>query len=527
VTVVSNEGQAFPILNSGLFASQGDILPELPTETHVYSQHSYLHAMNHLSESIHRAQIANVGADISSNAGPAFPVPNAKHNTGLPRRRSRYSIRSSRNFASPIFIPIQADSELNPMQRWQESPPEDEPASRSAIIRALRSSEGSNIAGSQDAFGGYRRPASLASSNSDTSFSSHQSIRSTRSEASSATQDSYKPQRHQNRVRKTGKRRTATEDGANRPFCCTFCCDKFKSKYDWARHEKSLHLNLEGWVCAPHGGCPISPLTGRHHCVFCYCLEPSLGHLDEHNYGPCSKLRRTFRRKDHLVQHLRLAHRLDTLPVLDEWKTGSPIVISRCGFCDHRLESWEERVEHLAAHFKKGLTMSNWHGDHDFEPTVAAQVTNAVPPYLLASESISMVPFSATSYNSKDHLAQISSRADGASITGEGVPRETESHEKNESTAMLTSSLEQLQTCDVPLNTFLEVVTMHLGQFARQNMSQGIVPTDEMFQREARRVLYDSDDPWNQTFADNPEWISNFRRNHCRNDDPSIEPGGS
>jgi hypothetical protein len=109
---------------------------------------------------------------------------------------------------------------------------------------------------------------------------------------------------------------------------------------------------------------------------------------------------------------------------------------------------------------------------------------------------------------------------------GERGPRETESHERDESTSMLTSFLEQLQTCDVPLNTFLEVVTMHLGQFARQNMSQGIVPTDEMFQREARRVLYDSDDPWNQTFADNPELISNFRRNHCRKDDPSIEPGG-
>lgn len=187
-------------------------------------------------------------------------------------------------------------------------------------------------------------------------------------------------QRHQNRVRKTGKRRTATEDGANQPFCCTFCCDKFKSKYDWARHEKSLHLNLEDWVCAPRGGCPISTLTGRQHCVFCYCLEPSFDHLDEHNYGPCSKIRRTFRTKDHLVQHLRLAHRLDTLPVPDKWKTGSSIVTSRCGFCDHRLQSWEERVEHLAAHFKKGLTMSNWHGDHDFKPAVAAQVTNAVPP---------------------------------------------------------------------------------------------------------------------------------------------------
>ncbi|KAJ5305126.1 uncharacterized protein N7443_004786 [Penicillium atrosanguineum] len=519
-TIDPHERQSFPAVNSGLFASQADVPLALPTETDLHSQHSYLDSMNHLTESIHRAHL--------EHAGPNFPVPNAAPNTGLPRRRSRYLIRSSQSSGSPIFIPSQADSDLNPMQRWQESPPEDEPASRSAIISALRSSERRDMKiGSHGAFNGYRRPASLASSNSDTSFSSHQSIRSTRSEASSATQESQKTQRrNQNRVRKTGKRRTAAKDDTNRPFCCTFCCDKFKSKYDWVRHEKSLHLNLEGWVCAPHGGFPISPLTGRQHCVFCYCLEPSLEHLDEHNYGPCSRTRRTFRRKDHLVQHLRLAHRLDKLPVLDEWKTGSVEVTSRCGFCDHRLESWEERVEHLAAHFKKGLTMRHWHGDHDFEPSIAAQVMNAVPPYLLASESISMVPFSATNSNSKDHLAQISSRADGANIRAEGSPKESELQEKDESTAMLTSSLEQLQTNNVPLNTFLEVVTMHLGQFARQNMSQGIIPTDEMFQREARRVLYDSDDPWNQTFADNPEWISNFRRNHYRQNHFSMEPGG-
>ena len=505
-----------------------DVPPALPTRPSIHSQHSYLDSMNHLSESIYRAHLENVGPDDISNAGPNVPVPNANPNTGLPRRRSRYLTRSSRSSTTPLFIPHQADSDLNPMQRWQESPPEDEPASRSAIISALRSSERKDMnIGNHGAFSGHRRPASLASSNSDTSFSSHQSVRSTRSEASSATQDSHKSHyRNQSRIRKTGKRRTATKDEINRRFCCTFCCDKFKSKYDWVRHEKSLHLNLEGWVCAPHGGSPISPLTGRHHCVFCYCLEPSLEHLDGHNYGPCSKTRRTFRRKDHLVQHLRLAHRLDTLPVLDEWKTGSVKVTSRCGFCDHRLESWEERVEHLAAHFKKGLTMCHWHGDHDFEPSIAAQVMNAVPPYLLASESISMVPFSATNFNSKDHFAQISSRADGANTRMEGSPKESELQGGNESTAMLTSSLEQLQTCDVPLNTFLEVVTMHLGQFARQNMSQGIIPTDEMFQREARRVLYDSDDPWNQTFADNPEWISNFRRNHYRQNDFSMDPGG-
>jgi uncharacterized Zn-finger protein len=36
-------------------------------------------------------------------------------------------------------------------------------------------------------------------------------------------------------------------------FQCTFCTESFKVKYDWLRHEKSLHLSMEKWTCAPLG----------------------------------------------------------------------------------------------------------------------------------------------------------------------------------------------------------------------------------------------------------------------------------
>jgi len=35
-----------------------------------------------------------------------------------------------------------------------------------------------------------------------------------------------------------------------------------------------------------------------------------------------------------------------------------------------------------------------------------------------------------------------------------------------------------------------------------------------MLQQEARRILYDDDDSWNQTAADNPEWLSLFKKAH-------------
>jgi hypothetical protein len=38
------------------------------------------------------------------------------------------------------------------------------------------------------------------------------------------------------------------------------------------------------------------------------------------------------------------------------------------------------------------------------------------------------------------------------------------------------------------------------------------VPSDEELQRQARWILYDDDDPWNQTAADNEEWLKRFKR---------------
>lgn len=56
-------------------------------------------------------------------------------------------------------------------------------------------------------------------------------------------------------------------------------------------------------------------------------------------------------------------------------------------------------------------------------------------------------------------------------------------------------------------------------------MSLGVIPTDEMFQQESRRLLYDSDDPWNQTIADNSEWISAFKQQYVERTDAAESTG--
>ncbi|KAF2716993.1 hypothetical protein K431DRAFT_197664, partial [Polychaeton citri CBS 116435] len=432
----------------------------------------------------------------------------------LPRRRSRYHINRAGSATRPIMIPNMAQG---PMERWQDSPPEDEPARMSDIIKAMRNTSPIDNAGSLetgsstqlcDVSRKVRLPRSATSSISATSVSSRQSSNSTRSAMSSTINDptSSQTRRSNTRVRKTrhsDRKKVITSTEKDRIFCCTFCCDRFKSKYDWVRHEKSLHLSLDGWVCAPAGGSVLSTVTRRNHCAYCNALDPTPAHLAEHNYQPCAERSRSFRRKDHLVQHLRLAHKLETMPLIGDWKIVTDVVTSRCGFCDQRLADWKERTEHLAKHFRKGSTMEDWQGDHDFPPSIAAKVTHSLPPYLLAAQACTLVPFSATSSNTKDHEAQISTRI--------GWRIEDASRE-NEKTSGVTPK--QTKSLGSPFNNFAEALSLHLSRYARSQLSQGLMPTDEMFQQEARMVLYDCEDSWNQSIADNPIWLANFRQQH-------------
>ncbi|KAF7587832.1 hypothetical protein BBP40_006655 [Aspergillus hancockii] len=444
-----------------------------------------------------------------SNLQSAYPL-NANGSRGLPRRKSRYFLQRSGSRVTPNFIrnPFLAP---DPMQRWQNSPPEDEPASMSAIMNTLKNlppetsqSGGFDVGSSPvvqgcDPFSGFRRQTSIASSQSSAhSVSSHQSATSTRSETSKRSHNSL-PNPNK---RSAGRVRKGKIANSSRRFCCTFCCDRFKTKYDWARHEKSLHLSLERWACAPYGGSVASPLTGQRHCAYCNVLDPQPEHLEEHNYQTCLDGTRTFRRKDHLVQHLRLTHHLDVIPSIDDWKTPAPIVTSRCGFCDRKLPSWEERADHLASHFRNGSSMDDWRGDHEFPPEIAEHVTNALPPYYIGADSRCLVPFSVTNIHARDQLDQITSRLDWNSVIDNTAPND------------ITQASAYDQPSDNPLRSFLEPLAMYLGRFTRQKLEQGIVPTDEMLQQESRRLVYDCEDPWNQTIFDNPEWLAAFRRQH-------------
>lgn len=54
-----------------------------------------------------------------------------------------------------------------------------------------------------------------------------------------------------------------------------------------------------------------------------------------------------------------------------------------------------------------------------------------------------------------------------------------------------------------------------LVAFLKQQRSRGREPTDEELQRQARVTIYEFDDGWNQTVADNHEWLAAFRQRNA------------
>ncbi|KIX99933.1 uncharacterized protein Z520_04571 [Fonsecaea multimorphosa CBS 102226] len=410
-----------------------------------------------------------------------------------------------------IDIPNRVDNpditDLNPLDRWKASPPEHEPASMTAIARAVTSTPlpvrnpslpsihgsrpSSRKASSEDdsSFSMFRAPSvssfgTKESSNSDLTFASSRSNRSKGSFASS--------QDRRRRRRAPVAQRTATQQAKSRAariFQCTFCTDSFPAKYDWQRHEKSLHLALERWTCCPNGGTMTDALTGMELCVFCREPNPSTDHLESHNFTACQEKtlqERTFYRKDHLSQHLKLMHNAKVQSHMDTWKSTTNEIKSSCGFCPSKFTTWQQRADHLAAHFRNGADMSNWGGGWGFEPYVERLVENAIPPYLIGHERTTMDPYVARL------TATPSSHTDGGLTNGTSA----ESTEPDQMTrdSNCWGRLEQ-----------------ELSKFVSQQRVAGHVPSDKELQDHARFIIYEDNDPWNWTCADNQQWLDTFK----------------
>ncbi|KAI9901460.1 hypothetical protein N3K66_003277 [Trichothecium roseum] len=109
-------------------------------------------------------------------------------------------------------------------------------------------------------------------------------------------------------------------------------------------------------------------------CVFCGHECPDDEHFQTHEFELCAErpeTERTFKRKDHLWQHLYKFHGCRRwagwVPDLGRLRRRQKTLDSRCGFCQGVMSTWDDRANHLAAHFKSGLTMAQWVGNSGLE----------------------------------------------------------------------------------------------------------------------------------------------------------------
>lgn len=306
------------------------------------------------------------------------------------RRRHRLSTQSLFN-SSKVFrqgspVPRSLLDTPSPLDRWRNSPPDDEPVSAGAIARALDRSprEGSDYFGSYGSgrdgsvssasgdSGIYHRRAGKRASTTSIGPGSAKSHHSgdvpffTFSPSNSVDGDSISNKSPTTATAPGGKTHT---------FQCTFCLQSFRKRYDWVRHERSIHLpGLDSWICRV----PLPPdqsfLVWRVNqtypeCIFCGEPSPTHEHIQSHEFQTCAERptsERTFTRKDHLWQHL---HKFHHCKKWEGWKPNLALLQhkqdrlhSQCGFCNVTMNSWEERAQHLASHFRRGATMAEWTG---------------------------------------------------------------------------------------------------------------------------------------------------------------------
>ncbi|KAJ5225643.1 hypothetical protein N7468_006868, partial [Penicillium chermesinum] len=298
---------------------------------------------------------------------------------------SNFTSNSRPRAGSPLITSTL--SSLTPMERWKASPPDEDPVPESVIQDA--------IATGTDPFQLDGSVLDLLNIDGESSHlaSSVSSFGSRASETSESGSSAWSHQSGENNLpfpllpKKSASRRKRESQSEDNQYQCTFCTQSFKKRHDWARHEKSVHLRLDSWICSPN----LDELqndwsTTLAECKFCDTPLPAPAHWEEHEFDICAGKpvsERSFSRKDYLWQHLRKFHGCTKTPVpdLNAWRGTGGNVQSRCGFCDCTLSTWASRSEHLADHFRNGARMSHWVGDWGLDPTAMGALRNAVLPW--------------------------------------------------------------------------------------------------------------------------------------------------
>ncbi|KAF2102936.1 hypothetical protein NA57DRAFT_52478 [Rhizodiscina lignyota] len=116
----------------------------------------------------------------------------------------------------------------------------------------------------------------------------------------------------------------AEEPRKEQKYVCTSCDTKFIRKSDWKQHEERLHERRFQWKCPD---CNLDQLWSRNQ----------------------------------FKQHHKGAHNCENCPHADTCMISlRKRTAWGCGFCYALHTDWEERCQHVAQHFDKGMLKKDW-----------------------------------------------------------------------------------------------------------------------------------------------------------------------
>ena len=310
-----------------------------------------------------------INADIAVFSASATKSPSPKLTRSSLDSLDRTFEQSGRNSQGPVSI-----------DRYLASALEDDAVAFNVIEQAARNSQSPDtdyrslkvrkISRASSVHSGKSSVGTTVSAVTIGTCASGQSSRSFRTTASVRSSVSRVSRRGRRKLVAPTRRLSPRRHKTGQKFFCTFCCDEFFGKYEWRRHEETVHVPQKVWVCK------CAQLSVQDLCQYDLLLSPTDDHLVQHNHFSCigkPEAERTFFRKDKLIQHLRQTHRMTESAltrlkhegILDTWETelgplsrDDPAL--HCGFCGLRLQNWDVRVEHVYDHFLEGKSPVDW-----------------------------------------------------------------------------------------------------------------------------------------------------------------------
>ena len=114
-------------------------------------------------------------------------------------------------------------------------------------------------------------------------------------------------------------------------------------------------------------GGPLEETEDGHKCILCGIFNPSKEHLAEHKVDTCGQRALgsfTNKRRAKLVDHLLQCHSVQgtaqAQAIADRWQAMTEEQAWSCGFCGHRVHTFDQRLSHIKVHFDRGQTLDEW-----------------------------------------------------------------------------------------------------------------------------------------------------------------------